>query len=337
MEEPGIIPSDIGEQLRSSYEEGFTQSEIMLRTNCHRKWYFRYILRAKKQGTFSWALLFGEAVHRMLKGYYDDPLGFDCVCNYFVFEEDVILTPSQIEEYRHWRKLAEIMVERHNFYWRLVDAKMTVLSTEQFMETEYRGFRLLGKVDMQVYPSSRLPCPSPLTPIYILDHKTTYLFDKSMFDGWNFRFQFLYYAWLYWKVTGTQPKGLVINAIRKPALRRSVSKQETPDEFLRRIEQDIIERPEEYFKREKLAFDKHTLDRFQKYTLDPVLTQFEWIQRVPHHPENLDLQALLLGMNSDYCHMYNKPCEFLDLCQNNFKDFSVEYTRREVKHEELRL
>lgn len=325
-----IIPNNINDLIEESFSEGLTQSEIMLRMNCPRKWYFRYVLRAKRQGAYSMALLYGTAIHEMLDEYYRNfPSGPDNIVHpAFRFEQDVILTPSQKDEYAYWMRLCNITFQRYAFYWHKVDSHYRIVSTEQEYEVQYRGLRLRGKIDLQINPSPNSPA------MYIVDHKTVSDFNRSQYDGWNFRFQFLFYAWLYWKHTGQQPAGLLVNALRKPALRQSEKKQETQRDFLRRIERHITEYPSEYFQREKLTFDSHTLERFQEFTLDPILTQYKWLQ--DWRGSARDLKSILLSMNSDHCQVYNRPCEFLDLCQNNFKDYSTEYIQMPHKHEELR-
>jgi PD-(D/E)XK nuclease superfamily len=324
------LPKNINELLAQCFEEGLTQSEIMLRMNCPRKWYFRYVQRAKRQGAFSWALLYGSAIHEMLDQYYRNfPSGPDDItCPLFHFEEDVILTPSQTAEYRYWMKLANITFQRYAFYWRKVEEHYRIVSTEQEYEVIYRDFRLRGKIDLQLNPSPNSHA------MYVMDHKTVSEYSRSQYDGWNFRFQFLFYAWMYWRATGTQPAGILVNGLRKPALRRSEKRGETEETFLQRINQHMIEYPDDYFQREKLTFDAHTLARFEDDTLDPILTQFSWLKR--WHGSDRDLKSLLFAMNSDHCQVYNRPCEFLDLCQTNFEDFSAEYIQMDTKHEELR-
>jgi hypothetical protein len=328
-----ILGFDTLEKLKSSFAEGLTQSEIMTRMNCPRKWYFRYVLRKKKQGSFSWPLLFGDAIHKMLEAYYR---GRDVEAEVpeFRFEEDVILRPDQTEEYEYWKQLAHVIVQEHNRYWFKFDDQMEILANEEEIQYKYEGFNLRGKIDMCIRPS-------PRDGIFPMDHKTTYQFDAHIFDGWSFRFQFLFYSWLWWKVKGRYPSGVYVNAIRKPAERRSVKKQETIEAFVNRIHQNIILEPQNYFKRERLPFDKGTLERFQTYTLDPIITQFKMISGTrllsgAASPRSyIMLDSLLLAINTDHCHQYNRSCEFLDLCANNLQDYAVEYIDMKCKHPEL--
>jgi hypothetical protein len=330
-----ILNSDVIEQLNHSFAEGLTQSEIMTRMNCPRKWYYRYVLQKKKQGSFAWPLLFGDAVHRMLERYYRGA-DIEATVPEFRFEDDVILRPDQSEDHEYWRSLAHVLVKYHNQFWKGFDNKMEILANEEELIYNYRGIRLRGKIDLCIRPS-------PKDGIFPMDHKTTYLFDASIFDGWSFRFQFLFYAWLWWKVKGRYPAGVYVNALKKPAERRSVKKRETIEDFIERIEQNIIAEPDQYYKRERLSFARDTLQRFEAYTLNPIITQYEMLDGITKltPQEFIDeeihstAESLLLSMNTDHCHVYNRSCEFLDLCVNNMNDYAMEYIDMKHKHPEL--
>jgi PD-(D/E)XK nuclease superfamily len=328
-----ILGPEVIEQLRQAFEPGLTQSEMMTRQNCARKWYFRYVLLKKKQGSFSWPLVFGDAVHRMLERYYrgnDDALEVPD----FRFEEDIILRPDQTEDLEYWRGLASLMVRYHCKFWREFDDKMELLATEEEIHYEYRGFTLRGKIDLCIRPSAK-------DGIFPMDHKTTYIFDDSVFAGWSFRFQFLYYAWLWWRVKGRYPAGMYVNAIRKPAEKRT--KKETVQDWLNRIEANIKGDPWNYFKRERLPFDRTILQRFEKYTLDPIITQYELLGAIAAVNEkefedrifSATVDSLLLSMNTDHCHAFNRSCEFLELCSHDMKDHAAEYITMQHKHPEL--
>jgi PD-(D/E)XK nuclease superfamily len=342
-----LLPINIRDQLLQALDDGLTQSEIMLRSNCTRKWYFRYVQMLKRKGGFSWSLLFGDLVHRMLEAHYHEltrcqrqkiPFNYDInSCSFeFEFPDDVLLNPDQYEEERYWRNLAKTYLRRYAEHYRERDAKLHVIANEHSVDVKFRGFHLLGKIDLAVketYGGGH----------WIVDHKTTYDINRKLLAGWQFRFQFLFYAWLYWRRTTIYPAGVYVNAIKKPAERRSIRKQESIDKFIKRIEDNIQLDPEKYFLRERLPLDKKTLPRFEKLTLDPILRQFEWIK---HYAQkyasddysiinNEDLMSLLISINTDHCHTYNTPCEFIDLCTNSFQDFSGEYITRDIKHPEI--
>jgi hypothetical protein len=271
----------------------------------------------------------------MLEAYYRGR-DTDAEVPEFNFEEDVILRPDQAEEHEYWRQLAHVIVKEHNRYWFRFDDQMEILANEEEISYDYEGLTLWGKIDMCIHPFSK-------DGLFLMDHKTTYQFDAAIFDGWSFRFQFLFYAWLWWKVKGQYPAGIYVNAIRKPAERRSIKKQETVEAFVKRIEQNIILEPQNYFKRERLPFDRGTLERFETYTLNPIISQFQLLDGASrssfHEMEDpryyITLDSMLLAMNTDFCQRYNRSCEFLDLCANNLNDYAAEYIDMKHKHPEL--
>src|SRR5215475_8318917 len=136
------LPDNV--QLEECFKEGLTQSEVMTRANCPRKWYFRYIKRLKKQGSFSWALIFGDAMHRMLEAYYTqltrvknqnqtDEISIPA----FNFEDDVVLRPDQSDDLQYHQSLVAVLFNRYIKYWKDTDKKIVIHSTEQEIEYEF--------------------------------------------------------------------------------------------------------------------------------------------------------------------------------------------------------
>src|SRR5690606_20132374 len=98
--------------------------------------------------------------------------------------------------------------------------------------------------------------------LVLIDHKTAGTIDRHTLEGWDFRFQFMFYIWLLrkaypeFKVARIMP-----NAIRKPRLRQGQS--ETLDGLMTRIETDMLLKPESYFYRDILPMRKDAIKRFE--------------------------------------------------------------------------
>lgn len=331
-----MLPSD--ESIKLSLEEGLTQSEIMERCNCPRKHMFRYILNLKRQGSFSWPLMVGGAIHKLLEEHYTllqkgkggltEPKAIE-----FEFDQDVILDPKQHEEYKYWQLVVGMLVYRHNRYYD--DSNIDVHHVEVPIDLVYRGQRLRGIID--------LVGSSPGRDFWIMDHKSSSDISDIRLEGWQFRFQFLFYAWLWRGLSGEIPSGTYVNILKKPLERRSVKKGESVEDFCRRIDFNIQAEPHLYFRREWVPIDSGMIDRFQRYTLDPAITEFQMLREVVDLHEDdmysrftqLEKEAMLLRANTDHCIYFNTKCEFLELCKENFQDFHVEYIKREHKHPEL--
>jgi hypothetical protein len=261
-------------------------------------------------------------------GLYNEPK-----CVPFDFDSDVILSPEDHEQYKYWQLLSAMMVFRHNQYYQDFDSKMEIQQVEETVDFHYRNFRLRGVLDLAASGHGK---GRP----WIMDHKTASDISDLRLEGWNFRFQFLFYAWLWKQVSGERPSGMYVNILKKPQERRSTKKSETLDDFLRRIDFNVLADQSLYFRRDWLPLDDGMIDRFQRYTLDPLLTQFERIREMASLPidneiDLRNLESLLLSPNTDACTHWNVKCEFLDLCKSDFKDFAVEFIQREHKHPEL--
>src|SRR6266576_6555801 len=56
---------------QSVNEFSVTQSEIMCRANCPRKWFYRYALGLRRKGVYNWHFLYGDLLHKMLALLYE--------------------------------------------------------------------------------------------------------------------------------------------------------------------------------------------------------------------------------------------------------------------------
>lgn len=329
-----MLPTD--KNILESFKEGLTQSEIMERCNCPRKHMFRYILQLKRQGSFSWALLTGGAVHTLLEEHYkllqegSEGLLVPKAVE-FDFEPDIILDPTQHEEYKYWQFVSGLLVHRHNLFYQERDSNLKIHNVEHSADVEYRGLRLRGKIDLVASGEGK-------PRFWIMDHKTTSDINDLKLEGWQFRFQFLFYSWL-WKQIIERPSGTFVNMLKKP--RQMRMRMESIEAFINRINTDMLAEPLKYFRREWIPLDDDILDRFQRYTLDPVITKFLIIQEMATDNEfdrrftDLEKQSMLLEANTDHCISWNVKCEFLNLCKDNFQDYAVEFIRRHIKHPEL--
>jgi PD-(D/E)XK nuclease superfamily protein len=328
-----MLPTN--EKIKESFAEGLTQSEMMERCNCPRKHMFRYILGLKRQGSFSWSLLVGGGVHKLLERHYklmkETGQGLtEPKTEEFELEPDVVLTPDQWEEYHYWQIVAGMLVYRHNRYWEEMDRSLNIQQVEVPVDLQYNGFRLRGMIDLVATGLGKGDRP------WIMDHKTASDISDLRLEGWQFRFQFLFYSWLWKQLTGERPAGNYVNILKKPQERRSIKKAESIENFCKRIDWNIQARPEDFFRREWIPLDDGMIERFERYTLNPVLTQFRMIKACTKDPMSQEIkEAMLLSPNTDHCTFWNVRCEFLDLCKDDFKELAVEYIPRHAKHPEL--
>jgi hypothetical protein len=307
-----------------------TQSEIMLRNSCPRKWYYRYAMRLGKQGLLDQNLIYGSIMHHLLERHYKgDPTP---KADYHQFLPDnAILTPAGIDELELTQEKAELAFYTYRKHYEEADARLIIKHVEEIIEYDYKGLTLTGKMDMVANPTHR-------DGVFIWDWKTAGQFNANLLDSWAFRFQFLYYCWLYWKVTNEKPAGTMVNGLLKIGLRpriadKKTKRKENQAEYLDRVRRELVVNREKYFYRQRLPMGSHDLERFEQEILLPNLVPFYRLG-VAVEPNLWDIMSYAWAMNTNQCHIYGSNCEFIHLC----KDGPValgEFEVRDAKHQEL--
>jgi len=220
-------------------------------------------------------------------------------------------------------KKVQIAFEAYCDYYQEADSKMVILATEQEPEVFFEGLKFSGKIDLVSRPNG------PHDGIFLWDYKTSFRLTPLIVDSWTFRFQFLFYAWLWWKLTGKKPDGIMVQGLLKPQMR--IKKKEMMSAFLDRIREAMTneETRAEYFYRERMPLGADTLERFEAETLRPHIEAF---QRLRTGGPNF--QALAMQQNTNQCHIYGSVCEFLRLCKDGWASIN-EFGARKKKHSEL--
>lgn len=301
---------------------GFTQSELTSWSNCHEQWYRGYNQRLRRKGVLNWAYIYGDAMHDSLESFYRNMDGTYELATLQIPEDAMMLAEDELKE-RYFTELLPRQMERYAKYYANDFENWQIDAAEQIVTVEYEGIKFTGKIDLLICEDD---FHGPL------DHKTMGAFSPEIFAGYNFRFQFLFYAWLVWKKTGIRPTCIWWNGIKKPQLKQG--KNESFESFMVRIEGDMRLEPEKYMKRQKLPIEEdYHLDHFEKRILGPKLSSLKTLTDAT--TSGIILESLARDMNTSNCVKYGKPCEFLALCQHGFKQEGLSYSARGSKHEEL--
>lgn len=125
--------------------------------------------------------------------------------------------------------------------------------------------------------------------LWLVEHKTrSQIQEEDLSSLLAFDFQTLFYLttlelWLTrvevqeaytW---ATYPvKGAIYNVIRTPQLRKSEKKGETDQEFITRLQEDVSDRPEHYFKRFELTFPPEVRSHFAMELRDKLDEFLRW-------------------------------------------------------------
>jgi hypothetical protein len=95
--------------------------------------------------------------------------------------------------------------------------------------------------------------------------------------------QTMLYSYCLWKMTNEAPKRILYNVIRRPQLRQKQTENER--DFIRRIQDDVVSRPEHYFMRWKVDIKEQDLEDWTLRTLNPLLeTVVRWWESIKHSP-----------------------------------------------------
>jgi hypothetical protein len=313
-----------------------TQSEIMTRAACPRKWYYRYALMLDRRGVPNYHIIYGSLMHGALARLYGEglyvyhPRGHPIEVPQMVFPKEMLLAPGVREEIEFVRAKVQIAFNAYRWHYHGEDCAMKVVSTETDYEVVWRGMKLTGRIDLVAHPKLK-------DGIFIWDFKTAGRFDAQMLDAWSFRFQFLFYCWLYWRATGIRPMGTMANGLLKTQLKisqvnKKTKEKESREAYLARVKDDFWAQRPKFFYRQRMPLQTGMLERFEKEMLDPHINMFRHMRSSKVNPSLCE--ALSMSMNTGHCHIYGSFCEFLPLCKDG-PLMLAEYDTREVKHEEL--
>ena len=285
---------------------------------CPEKHHRRYReLLEPKNAKPNWALLYGSAIHNAI----DQWNKHEVVTLQIELPEGIILDGEDEVLLEYWQGVLEVQMERYMIYYAEDFENHEVIMNEEVLRTEFMGITLEGKID-RVWRMGK--------KIVQVDTKTVSSLDKDKYDGWHFKFQFLFYTWLLAKAKGIVPNEVWVDAIKKPAQRRK--KEESTPALIQRIRQEMIQNPQDYFMRIPLLMHKGTLERFEKEILVPKINRIRYLTNDPA-PAIVDV--LTRNKNTESCHNYGSTCPYLPLCLHGDKAERFRYTEREHKHVEL--
>lgn len=314
-----LLPADNSTLLRpETFSAGFTQSEIGVWDDCAEKWYLGYNHRLQRRGGFEWHFVYGDAVHETLANFYRD--GSEEIAS-LQFPEGTVLTAEQELERVKWEAVLRVQMEQYFAYRQDDLAAWSPWAVEEVIETEFEGVKLRGKIDL----GHRVDGDD----VDILtDHKT---FGLDDYEGWQFRFQFMFYIWLVQRATGRKIKQFMINGIKKPQLQWT--KKETLQGFAVRVRQAMIQEPAKYFQRHPMHMIKHSMEHFEERVLRPKIERIKLLTQATT-PATI-VESLARNQNSHHCVAFGSCCEFLPICKHGASREQHFYQRRDHKHSEL--
>lgn len=315
-----------------TYQDGFTQSEMTMMDNCPEKWYLRYNERLEPKGLKSWHLIYGDWMHDFWEEFYTTK-GQRYPQEFHLHPDDqrLVITRDQQRQQEYWQGVAKILSQDYAGFYRSDHKFLQPLQNgiENVAEYEYRGILLTGKLDLEFYDAGLSKDKDK--GYFVMDHKTSMRIDKLMLAGWEFRFQFMFYCWLSWKIRQLKVRGYYYNVQRKPGLKLGVD--ETIAAHLQRIRMDVAKNEQTYYFRERKLLTKDALLHFERTILDPKINRLRMMMD-PKTPDSVK-SFLMRNKNTEHCTMYGKTCPYMSCCSHSLSLERHGFTRRKVKHEEL--
>lgn len=306
---------------QESFVLGFTQSEIGTWDDCAEKWYLGYNHMLKRKGAWARYFVYGDAFHRTVSDWYRD--GSEKVAR-LQFPTDAVFTGDDYDWRDLWQGILEVQMRRYFHYYADDLLMWTPFLNEEIVTVEKWGIKFTGKIDLGHVVDGH-------EGIHILtDHKSASRIDMNSVLGWHYRFQFMFYMWLAEQATGRKIHKFVVNGLQKPSIK--IKQGESVESFLARLEQDMIQRPEFYFKRIPLNRIQGSMEHFERRVLMP---KVERIRILTQGADPVTIDSLVRNQNTNNCVKYGSVCQFLPICQNGWNAEKFQYIQRESKHEEL--
>ena len=302
--------------------EGFTQSEFDEMGRCSQKWNWRYNHMLEKQGYVSFPLMVGTGFHDSMEQFYLSPDRVTVAT--LQLGEGAIPSLQDITDLDYWNHVLPAMVKAYCIYYRDDRNRWKILSVEEELDVTYDGFRLRGKIDLNIDDGDAE---------WTVDHKTVSRLDKDVVAGWDFRFQFMFYLWLK-QISRPNPnlKGYYINAVKKPELR--IKKTESVPAFAQRVFEDMTQNPDKYFYRDRYQITSEMLTHFERTVVRHKLAKLKAVLD-PNTPIDL-ARAIIQDKNTSECQTFSGAvCPYLELCRFGYEKMGFLYSKKTYKHLEL--
>lgn len=273
---------------------------------CHRLYFWRYVLRLDPRGLYL-PFFVGSVFHKGIELFYqglplDETLD---LCDHFIDEKlsGLFVRPEEVGEVDRSRAIVMGLVAG---YYEVYDGEpdeWEVMHIEQAFEVPMDDLPLtiLAVVDMVCRRGKTLQ---------VVEHKALSRIAKNNIEKLPFDMQAQSYPVIIERCTGQKVKAVCYNMCRKSQLR--LKRDETQDDFIQRVCDDYLARPNDYFYRETVRYSKRHRDavwRDINMVAEELLTYHtangpEWVLV----PDNWYRRA-------GECFNWNTRCRYYNLCK----------------------
>lgn len=323
--------------------------------SCRRRWYLDVVERLAHKDKVAWPLIFGDAIHKGLEGYYtDNSRNVQDALDWFEMhwrdERDRLVEhfgglfdmgigeewQSYLDKGKTMLTYYDIYDKANPFWSRVLEVNIEERSFIEIIEPAtgipYHSSPLLsGRIDLVVERDDG---------IWIVDHKTAAnAYTARALDVDD---QLTGYAYIYWRLTGVVPRGVIYNAlIKEPpgpprilkdgSISKDKSQRTTYDLYLEAIKQNGLDRAD-YTEILEILHDKGWNQFFVRDGLQKNIEELEsFEERLSMEYE--DMSQVLAQPERAYPNpsQQNCPgCSYIALCQSMEEKGDVDYLREEM-------
>lgn len=268
-------------------KDGITQGLLLMWMECRQK--AQYFLQGLSSKYSTTALTHGTIGHAMLEKIYGkfpkQPTSQDIKKYSKEIEnqwrkENPRAVPKAIQDLENGLLYAEILTPTYLQYWKKKDT-FKWLSLEQSFKipiTTHKGRKtfIRGKFD-GVYEKSGRP--------WLFETKFKALIvEADLVDMLPNDIQIKLYTWAISRLYKKLPAGVLYNLVRRIGLEQK--KSENLLQFMNRCKMDIVDRPEHYFKRFEVCFEREELSDFDIELREMIDDFIDWLEGKSGHYKN---------------------------------------------------
>jgi hypothetical protein len=293
---------------------------------CRRRFFYSYEERLSPKGV-AVPLVVGSAFHKAMEEWYSPKakpspalkrLGMHRADMEIAPHLKELLPPATLERLEVARGMMQGLLSAYYDKYVVEDRKnWEILVVERpFSVPLDGGWTADGKFDV-LFRNKKTG------KIYVLEHKTTSMLSEDYVGRLPLDDQIHQYAFGAKHFTGEKIAGVVYNVVQKSRLRQK--KNESFEEFCKRVEDDYSTDPGRYFWRGTLMIPTWSMKRFK----EQLAVSVQEIESARERGKDY------YYLNTNHCFQFGQ-CPFVQLCTSNeAQDALVHFDRRKDHHPEL--
>lgn len=280
---------------------------------CRRKFFFHYMARLDAK-RISIPFLVGSSFHSGVEAFYDGRPPEDFVPEIIKAMREkvskaVFLTPEDEQKLMMQESIVTGMLRGYAHTYASDLKRWKIAHTEHEFQIPIIENRMsyVGQIDLVIRQKDGR--------LWIVEHKTAGRIDRNYVERLALDTQVTGYA-IGARHSMNEPiAGIIYNVAKKPQIRQR--KDESPEQFATRVENDYLARPEFYFYREELLRDVSATVEYKKEVAEIAADLEQVITRTKNEGAQRALPQYY--RNTDAC-TAKGPCPYLPICTRGWNE-----------------